>query len=159
MLHDGTRVMTDSATVLKFTDEKWQHDMVNHSIGEYVRYEEGVCITTNTVESFFNILKRGLNGTYHHVSRRHSHRYLADFDFRYNSRDASDTDRALGALTGSGSCTGTHRPGRRNERAVSGSSRLIKTCGMMTCYGIGFGGRRFQRPALIVSGGGLEGYA
>lgn len=100
MLHDGTRVMTDSATVLKFTGEKWQHDMVNHSIGEYVRYEDGVCITTNTVESFFNILKRGLNGTYHHVSKRHLHRYLAEFDFRYNGREISDTDRALAALLG-----------------------------------------------------------
>ena len=100
MLHDGTRVMTDSATVLKFTGERWQHDMVNHSIGEYVRYEDGVCITTNTVESFFNILKRGLNGTYHHVSKRHLHFYLSEFDFRYNSRDVSDTDRALEALLG-----------------------------------------------------------
>jgi transposase-like protein len=60
------------------------HQSVNHSIGEYVR---GVA-HTNTIEGYFSILKRGITGTYHHVSPQHLKRYLAEFDFRYNERAA-----------------------------------------------------------------------
>jgi transposase-like protein len=70
------------------------HQTVNHSIGEYVRGEAG----TNTVEGYFSLLKRGLNGTYHHVAQKHLHRYLAEFDFRYNARGVDDTTRAVLAL-------------------------------------------------------------
>jgi hypothetical protein len=58
--------------------------MVNHSIGEYVRGD----IHTNTIEGYFSILKRGVVGTYHHVSQQHLKRYLAEFDYRYNEREA-----------------------------------------------------------------------
>jgi hypothetical protein len=58
---------------------------VNHNIGEYVRGD----ITTNTVEGYFSILKRGLIGTYHHVASVHLHRYTNEFDFRYNYREAA----------------------------------------------------------------------
>lgn len=57
---------------------------VNHSIGEYVRGD----VHTNTIEGYFSILKRGIIGTYHHVSPQHLKRYLAEFDFRYNERAA-----------------------------------------------------------------------
>jgi ISXO2-like transposase domain len=57
---------------------------VNHSIGEYVRGD----VHTNTIEGYFSILKRGINGVYHHVSPQHLKRYLAEFDFRYNERQA-----------------------------------------------------------------------
>ncbi len=60
------------------------HESVNHSIGEYVRRD----IRTNTIEVFFSILKRGITGAYHHVGARHLKRYLAEFDFRYNEREA-----------------------------------------------------------------------
>jgi transposase-like protein len=94
MLSEDTHIMTDSSTALRATaGDEWKHDRVNHSIGEYVRYENGVCITTNTVESFLNILKRGLAGTYHHVGKGHLHRYLTEFDFRYNAREVSDVER------------------------------------------------------------------
>lgn len=59
-------------------------DTVNHSIGEYVRGDT----YTNTIEGYFSILKRGITGTYHHVSPQHLRRYLAEFDFRYNERQA-----------------------------------------------------------------------
>jgi hypothetical protein len=49
--------------------------------------------TTNTVEGFFATLKRGINGVYHHVSKEHLHRYLTEFDFRYNAREVSDVER------------------------------------------------------------------
>ena len=64
--------------------------MVNHSIGEYVRGD----IHTNTIEGYFSILKRGVYGTYHHVSQQHLKRYLAEFDFRYNEREALGVDDA-----------------------------------------------------------------
>jgi hypothetical protein len=64
--------------------------MVNHKRGEYVR---GV-VHTNTVEGFFSLLKRGIIGTFHHVSAHHLHRYLSEFDFRYNLRSTTDGERA-----------------------------------------------------------------
>ena len=78
--------MTDEGNV--FTGIGWNfasHGTVTHSKDEYVRYEGGKAIHTNTVEGFFSILKRGIYGVYQHVSEAHLHRYLTEFDFRYNS--------------------------------------------------------------------------
>ena len=55
---------------------------------------------TNTVESYFALLKRGTYGTFHNVSEAHLHRYLAEFDFRYNNRNVSDAERADELLRG-----------------------------------------------------------
>jgi transposase-like protein len=74
------------------------HETVNHYY-EYVRGDAH----TNTAENFFSILKRGINGVYHHVSEAHLHRYLSEFDFRYNNRAAlgiSDSERTVKALAG-----------------------------------------------------------
>jgi transposase-like protein len=60
------------------------HETVKHTVGEYVRGD----VTTNTVESYFSIFKRGMRGTYQHCAEKHLHRYLAEFDFRHNSRTA-----------------------------------------------------------------------
>jgi transposase-like protein len=79
-----------------------KHDVVNHGIGEYVRGNAH----TNTVEGYFSILKRGIVGTYHHVSQQHLKRYLAEFDFRYNQRvalgigDIERTQRGLEGIVG-----------------------------------------------------------
>lgn len=73
------------------------HGTVNHANEEYVR---GVFWHTNTVENYFSILKRGIYGVYQHVSEAHLHRYLGEFDFRYNNRKISDTERAQKALRG-----------------------------------------------------------
>ena len=73
------------------------HETVNHAV-EYVRGDAH----TNTAENFFSILKRGINGIYHHVSEAHLPRYLAEFDFRYNTRSANgftDADRTRLALS------------------------------------------------------------
>ena len=59
------------------------HESVRHSAKEYARGD----VSTNTVEGFFSIVKRGLNGIYHNVSRKHLHRYMAEFEFRYNNRN------------------------------------------------------------------------
>ena len=80
--------MTDEGP--QFTGVGWNfrsHGTVTHSKDEYVRYEEKRVITTNTVEGFFSILKRGVYGVYQHVSEAHLHRYLVEFDFRYSNRE------------------------------------------------------------------------
>jgi transposase-like protein len=75
------------------------HHSVNHSGGEYSRTEEGKpTIHTNTIEGVFSLLKRGIYGTYHQVGKHHLHRYLSEFDFRYNSRKMSDADRTAIAI-------------------------------------------------------------
>ena len=72
------------------------HEVINHSRKEYVRGN----IHTNTVEGFFSILKRGINGIYQHVSKQHLFRYVNEFDFRYNLRKISDTERTIKAIRG-----------------------------------------------------------
>lgn len=88
-----SEVMTDEAGVYRHVGRlfKHGHQTVTHKRGEYVR---GV-VHTNTVEGFFSLLKRGIVGTFHHVSAHHLHRYLSEFDFRYNLRTpVTDGDRA-----------------------------------------------------------------
>jgi transposase-like protein len=102
MVAEDAHVMTDSSTVLKGAMRGRKHDQVNHKAEEYVRYEDGVCITTNSIEGYFATLKRGINGVYHHVGKQHLHRYLSEFDFRYNSRKEKDEDRTLMALKSTG---------------------------------------------------------
>ena len=60
------------------------HEAVNHGSGEYARGET----TTNTVEGYFSIFKRGMVGVYQHCGEQHLHRYLSEFDFRYSNRSA-----------------------------------------------------------------------
>jgi hypothetical protein len=76
---------------------------VHHTSGEYVRYEDGRAIHTNSAEGYFSIFKRGMRGVYQHCKEKHLHRYLAEFDHRYNHRVAlgySDIDRTLAAIKG-----------------------------------------------------------
>jgi transposase-like protein len=72
------------------------HKSVNHSIGEYVNGE----ISTNTVESYFALLKRGITGTFHHISKKHLIRYCDEFAFRWNQREATDGQRTVAAIQG-----------------------------------------------------------
>jgi transposase-like protein len=93
-------LMTDTAGgYLHVGREFSRHEMVDHGKDEYVRGDA----YSNTVEGYFSILKRGINGVYQHVSEQHLHRYLAEFDFRYNNRVAlgvDDQSRARNALIG-----------------------------------------------------------
>jgi transposase-like protein len=93
-------LITDTGVLRKRKTGLAQHSLVNHRADEYVRYEEGFCVSTNTIEGFFSLLKRGINGVYHHVGRQHLHRYLSEFDFRYNNRKVTDGERAKEALKG-----------------------------------------------------------
>ncbi len=96
--------MTDESR-LYIGPGKWftSHETVTHSHGEYVRYTKERVIHTNTVEGYFSIFKRGMKGVYQHCSEKHLHRYLAEFDFRYNNRSAlgvEDVERSRNALKG-----------------------------------------------------------
>ena len=82
------------------------HESVNHTDKQYVRRRVSAdgktieTITTNTVESFFSLLKRGVYGTFHQVSKKHLHRYCDEFDFRWNGMDLSDSQRRDAAIQG-----------------------------------------------------------
>ena len=90
-------LMTDEARhYVKVGREFAGHGVVRHMDGEYVRYEAPL-ITTNTIEGFFSIFKRGMRGVYQHCSEKHLHRYLAEFDFRYSERAANGVDDTMRA--------------------------------------------------------------
>jgi transposase-like protein len=93
-------VMTDEAQWYNWLGgEFFSHDTVMHSAKEYVRDD----ISTNTVEGYYSVFKRGMKGIYQHCAEKHLHRYLAEFDFRYSNRVAlgvNDVERADIALKG-----------------------------------------------------------
>jgi transposase-like protein len=90
-------LMTDEAKVYaKAGDAYWSHKTVNHKALEYARGNWH----TNSAENFFSIFKRGVIGTYHHLSEAHLHRYCREFDFRYNTRQMTDAERAAVAVQG-----------------------------------------------------------
>lgn len=90
--------MTDEARhYVRVGGEFASHGRVEHSADEYGRTEtndagERVKVNTNTVEGFYSIFKRGMKGVYQHCAEHHLHRYLAEFDFRYNNRTAMGID-------------------------------------------------------------------
>lgn len=91
-------LMTDESKVYPSAATEFAgHGTVNHSADEYVR---GTFWHTNTVENYFSILKRGVIGTFHHVSQQHLSRYIAEFDFRYNAKNVDDISRAEKTLNG-----------------------------------------------------------
>ena len=118
-LSKDARLMTDESHIYKTIGKEFKsHETVNHSQKEYARGD----VYTNTLESYFNIFKRGLIGTFHHVSEQHLQRYLREFDFRYNHREtkvkidgkwvkagSSDTERADAVLKAIGGKRLTYR--------------------------------------------------
>lgn len=95
-----TILMTDESRLYPTTGREYvQHETVNHSKKEYVR---GM-VHTNTIENVFSVFKRGMRGIYQHCGEAHLHRYLAEFDFRYNRRTAlkwTDGERFDAVLKG-----------------------------------------------------------
>ena len=93
-----TRLHTDESSLYtKVGTEFAAHETVKHSDYEYARGD----VTTNTIEGYFSIFKRGMRGNYQHCAEKHLHRYLAEFDFRYNHRvklGLNDADRAAIAV-------------------------------------------------------------
>ncbi len=93
---------TDESVVYPKTGAEFaSHSTVNHSANEYARL--GGFVHINTAENYYSILKRGITGVYHSVSEAHLHRYLKEFDFRYNNRSGlgvEDAERAAKAVIG-----------------------------------------------------------
>lgn len=86
------RILTDQANFYRGIGFHFaSHETVNHGVGEYVRSADPQ-IHTNTIENYFSVFKRGMKGTYQHCGKQHLHRYLAEFDFRYNNRVALGVD-------------------------------------------------------------------
>ena len=111
-------IMTDEAnTYVKLGREFKDHKAVDHSRAEYAYYDHfnKRTVSINAAENFFSIFKRGIIGTYHSISEAHLHRYLKEFDFRYNNRSGlgvEDTERAAKTLKGvEGKRLTYHQPG------------------------------------------------
>ncbi len=89
-------VMTDDFKSYKGLDKEFKsHGVIKHSNKEYVRGD----VHTNTVEGFFSLFKRGITGAFHHISKMHIDKYLAEFDFRYNRRKVTDSERTAMLLS------------------------------------------------------------
>ncbi len=99
-IHRESRLHTDESRLYPVVGAEFAaHETVNHTAKEYARGD----ITTNTVETYFSVFKRGMRGTYQHCKEKHLHRYLAEFDFRFNNRSAlgvDDGERAALAIKG-----------------------------------------------------------
>lgn len=133
-LNEVTKIVRENVkaeTVMNTDEAKWyyqlgahfmSHDAVNHSAKEYARYSAGDTISTNTVEGYYSIFKRGMKGVYQHCSEKHLHRYLAEFDFRYSNRVAlgvNDGERAVLAMKGIEGKRLTYRP--TNKSTLQGA--------------------------------------
>jgi transposase-like protein len=100
----SSTLYTDSSRLYTRTGEEYAaHRTTNHAAGEYARREGDVVVHSNTIEGVFSVFKRGMVGVYQHCGEAHLHRYLAEFDFRYNRRVAlgvSDRERADDLIRG-----------------------------------------------------------
>jgi transposase-like protein len=99
-VHRESRLHTDESRLYPAVGKEFAaHETVMHTANEYARGD----VTTNTVETYFSVFKRGMRGTYQHCKEKHLHRYLAEFDFRFNTRTAlgiNDGERATLAIKG-----------------------------------------------------------
>lgn len=95
-----SRILTDEFLSYKGIGKHFSggHEVICHGKGEYARKDGD--IHTNTAEASFAILKRGLIGIFHAVSKQHLHRYVSEFDFRWNTRRMNDGDRVALAIKG-----------------------------------------------------------
>jgi len=118
----SAHLVTDEANAYKVIAEieGLEHDTVNHSQEQYIRYRnevtdkkddagkpivETTVITTNTVEGYYSVFKRGMKGTYQHCKEKHLHRHLSEFDFRYSNRIALGVDDVARAEKGVERCS------------------------------------------------------
>lgn len=105
--HQSSQIVTDDHAAYPLATANFEggHHTVNHSEKQYARKRvndkgEVETITTNTAESYFSLFKRGVYGTFHHISKKHMHRYCSEFDFRWNGIELMDTERRDAAVRG-----------------------------------------------------------
>jgi hypothetical protein len=105
-----SRLHTDESRLYTGADQRFaSHETVKHTAFEYARGD----VHTNTAEGYFSVFKRGMRGTYQHCAEKHLHRYLAEFDFRFNHRAAlgfTDGERAALAIRNASGKRLTYRP-------------------------------------------------
>ena len=94
----SSKVMTDDHFGYRGLKHTHDHRVVKHTVKEYARAEKDCVVHTNTVEGYFSLLKRGVIGTFHHVSKKHLPLYLAEFDHRYSNRKVTDGERTVSSL-------------------------------------------------------------
>lgn len=106
-----SRILTDGWIGYKNIGREYDggHEKVNHRQGKQEEWVRGD-VHTNTIESFFAILKRGIYGTFHNVSDKHLHRYVSEFEFRYNTRGVDDGERTRRAILGAEGKRLTYKP-------------------------------------------------
>jgi transposase-like protein len=113
-----SRLHTDESKLYFGSDEHFvSHETVKHSADEYVRGD----VHTNSAEGYFSIFKRGMRGVYQHCKEKHLHRYLAEYDFRYNHREAmgfDDGERATRAIVNASGKRLTYRQPRSAELPI-----------------------------------------
>ena len=97
---DETSLMTDESPIYTQVGRSFaEHHTVNHKQEEYVRVEpDGTIATTNSAEGYFSNLRRKIDGTHHHTSKKHLPRYLEESDFNYNNRELPDVERTEAAI-------------------------------------------------------------
>lgn len=98
MVDENSRIITDEWKAYRGIGKEFigGHETIEHGKGEYVRGD----IYTNTAESYFSLIKRGVYGAFHHVSKQHLHRYCNEFSFRWNNRKVKDGQRTIRAIRG-----------------------------------------------------------
>lgn len=117
-------VMTDDYGLYHGLNKEFaSHDIIRHKFGSYARREGAKSIHVNSAEGYFALLKRGIVGSFHHVSKRHLQRYLDEFDFRYNARKIPDGERAVLAVKG----TAGKRLTYRDSRGSSPTNRVSQS--------------------------------
>jgi transposase-like protein len=108
-----THVHTDESSIYNIAPWNFaKHETIKHTADEYVRGD----VTTNTVEGFFSVFKRGMKGIYQHCKEKHLHRYLAEYDFRYNTRTALGFNDLMRAETLAAAIQGKRLTYRRPEK-------------------------------------------
>ncbi len=107
MVHRNSCIMTDEWAAYTGIGKHFNggHECVKHNEGEFKRGQA----STNTVESYFGLLKRGVHGAFHHVSKRHLHKYYDEFSFRWNHRKVDDRERTRYVIQGVGGKVLTYR--------------------------------------------------
>jgi len=104
-------VCTDDSNKYPKIGAQFQHHAVNHTKREYARkLNDKFTAHSNTVESSFSLLKRGIVGSFHHVSKKHLGLYLSEFDFRWNHRQTTDGARTVAGLKKAEGKRLTYRP-------------------------------------------------
>jgi transposase-like protein len=95
MVNNQSLIYTDGNPSYRGIGEEYAgHESVNHSAKEYARGD----VNTNTVESSFALVKRGIVGIYHNVSKKHLHRYIWQYDFLWNNRELNDGERMVATI-------------------------------------------------------------